>query len=191
MIIFEGMIVIRVSGIGHIDSRSYLSSILVKSSAFVGPSLEGTSGIMRLEDDPIIKDAESGESSSEDVEVNTDDVPEDMHEDNHQYKAAKNNAGEKSQPDESDPVVIMARQLQLTEKRLSQQDQFNEILLGTMTKMEAIMTALTKTVPDVQALPTTNAPKKADLKDVGTSGVCKDNDKGIAIEEPKKTPSMK
>uniref|UniRef100_A0A803P5E8 Uncharacterized protein n=1 Tax=Cannabis sativa TaxID=3483 RepID=A0A803P5E8_CANSA len=87
-----------------------------------------------------------------------------MHEDDHQDKATENNVGEKIQPDESDPVVIMARQLQLSERRLSEQDQFNELLLGKMTRMEDIMTALTKMALDVQAPPTINAPKKANLK---------------------------
>uniref|UniRef100_A0A803QBL8 Uncharacterized protein n=1 Tax=Cannabis sativa TaxID=3483 RepID=A0A803QBL8_CANSA len=55
-------------------------------------------------DDPIIKDAKSGESSFGDVEVNSKDVLEDMHEDDPQEKVTDDNVGEKSQPNESDPV---------------------------------------------------------------------------------------
>uniref|UniRef100_A0A803NWX0 Uncharacterized protein n=1 Tax=Cannabis sativa TaxID=3483 RepID=A0A803NWX0_CANSA len=82
-----------------------------------------------------------------------------MNEDDHQDKAVEDHAGEKYKLDKSDPVVLMARQFQLTEKRLSRQDQFNETLLAKMTRMEAVMTALTRTVPDIQAPPVTEAPE--------------------------------
>uniref|UniRef100_A0A803PYW1 40S ribosomal protein S24 n=1 Tax=Cannabis sativa TaxID=3483 RepID=A0A803PYW1_CANSA len=125
------------------------------------------------------------------LKFNVKDVPEGMQEDDSQDKVTDDNVREKSQLDESDPVVIMARQLQVAESRLNRQDQFNELLLGKMTRMEAVMTALTKIAPNVLAPPTIDAPKKANPKDPGTSSVCKDKGKGIVVEEPKKTPSTK
>uniref|UniRef100_A0A803NKZ7 Uncharacterized protein n=1 Tax=Cannabis sativa TaxID=3483 RepID=A0A803NKZ7_CANSA len=62
----------------------------------------------------IVEDSKSRESSSEDIEVNTNYTPEDMNEDE-----LEDNTGKKSQPNESDPMVIMARQLQLDESKLT------------------------------------------------------------------------
>uniref|UniRef100_A0A803NL59 AP2/ERF domain-containing protein n=1 Tax=Cannabis sativa TaxID=3483 RepID=A0A803NL59_CANSA len=100
-------------------------------------------------DDPIIEDAKSGESSSEDTKVNAQDIP-NMQEDDPHDKATDDDVGEKNQPDESDLVVIMERQLQLAENRLIRQDQFNEILLTKITRLVAVMTTLTKIAPGVQ-----------------------------------------
>uniref|UniRef100_A0A803Q5P6 Uncharacterized protein n=1 Tax=Cannabis sativa TaxID=3483 RepID=A0A803Q5P6_CANSA len=76
-------------------------------------------------------------------------------------------------------------------KRLTEQDQFNELLLNKMTRMEVGMAALTKIALDIQAPPTTDASKKADPKDPGTLGVPKDKGKGIIVEELNKNPSNK
>uniref|UniRef100_A0A803Q7P5 Uncharacterized protein n=1 Tax=Cannabis sativa TaxID=3483 RepID=A0A803Q7P5_CANSA len=104
------------------------------------------------------------ESNFRDAEVNTKDVPEDMHEDDPQDKVAANDVGENSKPDESNPV---------------------------MTRMEIVMTVLTKLSPDVQAPQTNDALEKADPKDPRSSSICKDKGKAIAVEELRKTPSTK
>uniref|UniRef100_A0A803Q5V3 Uncharacterized protein n=1 Tax=Cannabis sativa TaxID=3483 RepID=A0A803Q5V3_CANSA len=70
-------------------------------------------------------------------------------------------------------------------------DQFNEIRLRNMTRMEAMMIALTKGIPNVQTNPTTNDLGRVDLKDHGNSNPRKDKGKGIIGETLKKTPSTK
>uniref|UniRef100_A0A803QNV0 Uncharacterized protein n=1 Tax=Cannabis sativa TaxID=3483 RepID=A0A803QNV0_CANSA len=83
------------------------------------------------------------------------------------------------------------KKFHLTETRLSRQDQFNEILLRKMTRMEVVMKALTKGNPNVQTPPTIDAPGRVNLKDLGTSNPRKDKGKRIVGETLKKTPSTK
>uniref|UniRef100_A0A803QCH5 Uncharacterized protein n=1 Tax=Cannabis sativa TaxID=3483 RepID=A0A803QCH5_CANSA len=108
-----------------------------------------------------------------------------MHEDNPQDKVANDKARDKSQPNESNPMVIMERQLQLAESRFTQQDQFNDLLLGKMTRMKPMKIALTKLSLDMLAPPIADALEKEDLKDPGTSGIYKDKVKRIVVEELK------
>uniref|UniRef100_A0A803QHK9 Uncharacterized protein n=1 Tax=Cannabis sativa TaxID=3483 RepID=A0A803QHK9_CANSA len=118
------------------------------------------------------------------------DTPEDIPKDDPQNKTVDDDLREKNQLNKLDPVVIMAKQLLSAESRLTHQDQFNEILLRKVTRMEGVMTALTKeTPPYVQAPPTTDASERAHPKDPGTSGLRKDKRKGIVVEIPKKTTS--
>uniref|UniRef100_A0A803PHK1 Uncharacterized protein n=1 Tax=Cannabis sativa TaxID=3483 RepID=A0A803PHK1_CANSA len=62
---------------------------------------------------------------------------------------------------------------------------------GTSNPQEVTSCQKGRQAPDVLAPPRTNAPMKFDPKDPETLGVHKDKSKGIATEEPKKTPSTK
>uniref|UniRef100_A0A803NPR5 Uncharacterized protein n=1 Tax=Cannabis sativa TaxID=3483 RepID=A0A803NPR5_CANSA len=60
-----------------------------------------------------------------------------------------------------------------------------------MTRMEAVMIALTKGTPNMQIPPITDAPERVDPKDPRASNPIKDKGKRIVGETSKKTPLTK
>uniref|UniRef100_A0A803QBZ4 Uncharacterized protein n=1 Tax=Cannabis sativa TaxID=3483 RepID=A0A803QBZ4_CANSA len=118
-------------------------------------------------------------------------IPSGDKKDQNEDKIANDVAGEKDKPNESNPMVIMARKLQLTESKLSQYDQLNAILLRKMTRMEIVMTVLTKRNPAVQTAPTTDALRRVDPKDPRTYNPHKDKRKRVIDETLKKDHSSK
>uniref|UniRef100_A0A803NI88 Uncharacterized protein n=1 Tax=Cannabis sativa TaxID=3483 RepID=A0A803NI88_CANSA len=118
----------------------------------------------QIRDDLIIEDVESRENSFDDVEDDPHDLPKDAPEDVPQDKTARDDVGGKDRPEKLDHML---------------------------TRIEAVMTPMTKGTPDVQTPPTTDAPKRVYPKDPGTSNPRKDKGKWIASETSKKTPSAK
>uniref|UniRef100_A0A803QEL0 Uncharacterized protein n=1 Tax=Cannabis sativa TaxID=3483 RepID=A0A803QEL0_CANSA len=85
----------------------------------------------------VFEDDDSKENSSDDAEDDPQDTskddPRDTPKDDHQDKTIDDDTGGKDKPDESDPVVIMAKKLQLNEKTLSSlitQGEANSDLVG-------------------------------------------------------------
>uniref|UniRef100_A0A803NJR1 Uncharacterized protein n=1 Tax=Cannabis sativa TaxID=3483 RepID=A0A803NJR1_CANSA len=106
--------------------------------------------------------------------------------DNNQDMHVDDDVEKEGDPDESDPVVTMARKLKETEDKLSLQEQFSLLMHEKMERMEAVIKALTTANKANHIAPSNNTTGKVDPKNPGTYDTHNEKRKGKVGKTSKK-----